>query len=133
VAGRAHRAIGREFSVGREALKRHLDNDLPRKLARAAEAEAAADADELLASLQALQRTAEAIVAKALGRNVAGDDPAPGLDFADVEAPERAHVALRAIREARAGLDLLARLEEELPGDQGQVLVVYENDWNPDG
>ena len=136
VANRSRRAIARSYSVGREALKRHVENNhLPAKLAKAQAAEEAAQADELLANLLRLQADAEALIALALGRPV--DDSTITLTFADGEegpsAGERAHIALRAIREARAGLDLRARLEEELPAPEGEVLVIYENDWRPDG
>ena len=133
VANRATRAIARQWSVGREALTRHLANHLPKKLAKAAEAEQAAEADALLAQLQELQAMAVGVARIALGTSYAGAEGIT-LTFGDDSGPaERAHVAMRAIREARATLDLLARLEEELPTEDGTLVIVYENDWIPDG
>ena len=108
VAAEPFRHIASRHSVTTTALQRHKANHLPGHLAQAQEAEEIAQADDLLAQVQDLQRRALAILTKA-------------------ERSGDLRVALQAIREARSNLELLARLLGELQeGQTVNVLVMPE-------
>ena len=85
------RSIAGRFRVTRQSLARHRDNHMPAALVKAREAEEIADADNLLAQVQRLHERTLAI-----------------LHTAEQRGEKR--VALAAIREARANLELVAKL-----------------------
>jgi len=97
-----YRTIANRNGVSEAALKRHAKAHLPARLAKAGEAKEVASADSLLAQVQALQTRTMAV-----------------LDGAeeDIDRP----MMLRAIREARENLTLLAKLTGELA--QANVLI----------
>ncbi len=94
VSGTSVRDIAGQYGVSKSAVYRHKKH-IPEALTKAQAAEEAAQADDLLGEIRRLQGKASGILAKAEG---AGDLP----------------TALRAIREARECLKLLAQLEGEL-------------------
>jgi hypothetical protein len=83
------------FGVSESAVRRHKTNHLPAKLVMAQAAEEVAQADDLLAQIQDLQRHTLAILEAA-------------------ETTKQHRTALSAIREARSNLELLAKLLGEL-------------------
>ncbi len=85
------RDIARQFQVGKDAASRHRADHLPATLVKAREAGEAAQADNLFGQVRDLQVRTLGILDQAEG----ADDP---------------RVALAAIREARANLELLAKL-----------------------
>ncbi|MGH8542121.1 MAG: hypothetical protein ACREX3_00405 [Gammaproteobacteria bacterium] len=106
LAGEPLRDIARRVAVSKDALARHKADHLPAHLARAAEAEKAADATSLLGQMHALQ-------AKTLAILEAAKDP---------------RTALTAVREARGNLELLAELTGKL-AHQPTVNVLVSNEW----
>jgi hypothetical protein len=92
------------FGVSESAVRRHKANHLPAKLVMAQAAEEVAQADDLLAQMQDLQRRTLAILEAA-------------------ETTKQHRTALSAIREARGNLELLAKLLGELD-ERPQVNVL---------
>src|SRR5438105_2357941 len=91
VNGKGVRETSALFRVSEDAIGRHKEGHIPATLARAAEAEEVARADDLLEQLRVLQRRAARI-----------------LDTAEQAGDLRS--ALGAIRETRACVELLAKL-----------------------
>jgi len=104
----AIRVIARRFEVSKDALARHRRTHLPASLAKAYEAEEVAVADDLLSQVRDLQ-------AHTLGI----------LDSAKASSDHR--VALSAIREARANIELLGRLAGEL--QELPVNILISSQW----
>jgi hypothetical protein len=100
---------GRYRTIGERAIRRHRSNHLPEKLAKAHEAQAVAQADDLLDQVRDLQERALDILDKA-------------------EEAGELRTALSAIREARGNLELLAKLLGEL--DEHPVTnVLVSAEW----
>ena len=95
VNGTAYRHIATHFDTSTGALQRHKNEHIPASLAQAKEAEDVAQADDLLGQVMALQAKALSILAKA----EQGDD---------------LRTALMAVREARATMELVAKITGEL-------------------
>ena len=109
VRGVAYRRIAKQHALSESAVFRHQKEHLPRLLVEAKEAEEAADADSLLSEVRALHRRTLTLLDTA---EDAGD----------------LGVALRAIREARGNVELLARLAGEL--QEGHVVnVTLSPEW----
>lgn len=105
VRGTAYRTIAKQYGLSDSAAFRHQREHLPKLLAEAAEAEEVAHADTLLAEVRSLHARTLSLLDAA---EQAGD----------------LSVALRAIREARGNVELLARLAGELQeGTTVNVLV----------
>ena len=100
-----YRTIAHTYGVSRYALMRHAKEHLPATLAKGHEAEVRADADKLLRNLEGLH-----------GRTL--------RLLKGAEDEGEVHTALRAIREARGNLELLARLVGELAHER-PVLNIY--------
>jgi hypothetical protein len=95
IAGTPKRRIASHYGVSERAVRHHLREHLPALLALARDAERASRADSLLDRIEALQSRLLAIL----------------------EATEETHdhrVALSAIREARANLELIGEVTKEL-------------------
>ena len=104
-----YRHIATRYDVSTGALQRHAREHLPELLAKAHEAEQAARADELLMDVRRLQE-------KTL------------LTLQHAEASGEWSVLLRAVREARENIELLARLRGEL--DMRPVInLVLSPEW----
>jgi hypothetical protein len=95
VGGASNRSVASLYDVSEAAVRRHKANHLPAKLVMAQAAEEVAQADDLLAQMQDLQRRTLAILEAA-------------------ESTNQHRTALSAIREARGNLELLAKLLGEL-------------------
>ena len=95
VSGRSNRGVAREYGLGREAVRNHRARHVPQTLTRAREAREEAHADDLLAQVRHLHDRALHILDEA-------------------EAADDHRSALGAIREARAAVELLAKLVGEL-------------------
>jgi hypothetical protein len=93
---RANRAIALRYGLIHTSLRRHRDNHLPAKLAKAEAASELARSDQLLAELRDLHERTR-------------------LMLEDAEAAGDLSTALRAVREARGCLELLAKLLGEFP------------------
>jgi len=98
-----YRDIARRFGLSKDAAVRHHDEHLPELLVKAKEAEEAAQADDLLSEVQALRSKALSLLGQA---EEAGD----------------LRTALLGVREARACLELLAEISQQL--DRRPVLNV---------
>ena len=90
-----YRDIAGRFGVSRSALLRHHDDHLPAAMAKAKEAQEAARADDLLKEVRALRTKAYSLLMQA---EKSGD----------------LRTALMGVREARACLELLAELSQQL-------------------
>jgi hypothetical protein len=101
------RDIARRFEVSKDALTRHKGRHLPALLVKAHEAEEAAVADDLLSQVEDLQARTLRI-----------------LDAAEASGEYR--VALSAMREARANIELLGRLAGERREQPVNILVSPE-------
>jgi DNA-binding transcriptional ArsR family regulator len=100
-------SLSTEFDVSYPSLRRHRDAHLPATLAHSAEAREVAHADTLVDQLKAIQERAHGLLDKA-------------------EEAGNLSVAVRAVRELRGNLDLLARLSGELD-DRPQVNVLVNH------
>jgi len=109
VAGEANTSLSSLFAVSEQALRRHKGSHLPAQLIMVEKAEEVAQADDLLAQTQDLQRRTLAILEAA-------------------EEAKQHRTALSAIREARSNLELLAKLLGELD-DRPQVNVMVSPEW----
>lgn len=109
VRGTAYRSIAKQYRLSESATFRHKAEHLPGKLMQAKDAEEVADADTLLDEVRSLHERTLSLLSGA------------------EEAGELA-TALRAIREARANLELLAKLAGEL-NDNPALNVVVSPQW----
>ena len=91
---RSNRAITRQYGLSKDAVRRHRAH-IPQLLVKAYEAEQAAQADDLLDQLRAIQNKTLSLLLRAEG---AGD----------------LRTALAGISQARQNVELLARLAGEL-------------------
>ena len=107
--GETYRKISERFSVSAAALSRHKNQHIPKAMTKAQEAQEVAQADNLLEQVQSLQSRALSILAKA-------------------EASGDLRTALTGIREARACLELLAKLQGELQ-QEGTVNITLAPEW----
>ena len=91
----SYRDIAGRYGVSKSALSRHTQEHLPKLLVKAKDAVEVAEADSLLARIEALQsKTLAALEA--------------------VEEERNYPVLLGAVREARANLELIGRVTKEL-------------------
>jgi len=109
VDGVPYRAIACRYGVGREAVRRHAKNHVPRTLVKAHEAEEVSRADDLLARAREYEAHAVALLEKAAEEDDYG-------------------TALRGIREARSCLELLARMRGELEREM-TVNILQLPEW----
>lgn len=110
INGDSFRYVSQRFSVSTAALHRHRHGGhIAEALAKAQNAREVAAADNLLDQVRQLQKLALGILAKAAN---AGD----------------LKTALIGIREARGCLDLLAKLQGDLP-QEGTVNIVLSPSW----
>jgi len=110
INGESFRYVSQRFSVSTTALHRHRHGGhIAEALAKAQNAREVAAADNLLDQVRQLQKLALGILAKAAN---AGD----------------LKTALIGIREARGCLDLLAKLQGDLP-QEGTVNIVLSPSW----
>ena len=110
-AGQPLRGLSAIYRVSEDALGRHKANHLPLTLAKATEAAEAARADDLLAQVMDLQERTLQALEKA-------------------EKTGRLPVVLKAVREARENLKLLAQLTGELQEQQTTVnVLVASPEW----
>lgn len=109
VRGMACRELAALYRVSPDAMERHKAAHLPATLLKAQDAQEAAQADDLLAQVRALQTRALAI-----------------LDSAEAAGDLR--TALGAIREARGTLELLAKLTGDLD-ERPVVNVLVTPQW----
>jgi len=109
VDGVSYRDIAGRFNVSRTTLSRHKKEHLPRNLARGKKAKEAAEADGLLDHAKGLLDKANEILAK-------------------TEKKKDWPTALKAIREARGVLELLAKLEGQIR-EGIQVNVLLQPSW----
>ncbi len=103
------RDIARRYATSKDALARHRDSHIPPRLAKAQEAHEIAQADTLLDQVRSLQTRALSILDQAEG---AGD----------------LRTAVSAVREARATVELLAKLSGELD-DRPVITLVSAPEW----
>ncbi len=108
LAGVSLRNIAERFSVSPTSLHRHKKH-IPEQLTIAQDAKEASQADRLLAEVKDLQNRATGILNKA---EMAGDLP----------------TALKAIKEAKGCLELLAKLQGELQ-QEGTVNIHVNTEW----
>lgn len=109
IAGEALRRIAPRISVDEASLRRHRDRHMAQLVQDHQEHEAAR-ASSLLDQLRSLQSSTLGILDGALGSSDHG-------------------LALRAIREARSNVELLARLTGELEAPGVQVQLVMSPEW----
>ena len=103
------RYVSKQYGVTVSAIHRHNDTHLPSSLAKAQEARAVTQADDLLSQVKSLQSRALSILDQAEN---AGD----------------LRTAILAIREARGNLELLAKLLGELQENQ-TVNILLAPEW----
>jgi len=109
VSGEALRGIARRFAVSEDALFRHRSDHIPVSLAKAKDAEAVADADDLLGQIRELKRVAMHVLARA-------------------SAADDLRTALLGIREARNCVETLLEVEGEL--DRRPVMnILVAPEW----
>lgn len=110
VGGEPLRGISRTYSVSEDSLTRHNASHLPAALIQSRDAAEVTRADSLLANLQQLQQRTLAILSKA-------------------EKSGELRTALTAIAQARANLELVARLLGQLQEQTPTVNVLVAHDW----
>lgn len=89
------KSITVRFGPSKQALIRHRDTHIPKTLAKAKDAEKVVEAADLLQSIRSLHETTLKILRSA-------------------ESEKRWETALKAIQQARANLELLAKLDGQL-------------------
>lgn len=104
----SNRAITRQYGLSKDAVRRHAEH-IPELLLKASEAMEIAEADALLDQIRQLQQRALSILDKA-------------------EEAEDLRTALAAISQARANLELLARLGGQL-AQEGKVNLHLHSEW----
>jgi hypothetical protein len=109
VEGIAFPVLVAKYRVSKDALSRHKAKHLPAMLVKAQEAQAVARADDLLDEVRSLQARALTI-----------------LDRAERVGDLR--TALRAIREARGNLELLAKLVGQID-ERPQAQIHLSHEW----
>lgn len=120
-------SLSRALTIHRASLRRHRDEHVS-ELIRQAAAEADAEhGRELLAQMSELHDTTMTVM-----RRARDGDTVRRARFGkpvEVFVPPNDDLALRAVREARANIELMAKVEGDLdPGDV-EVVIRYENDW----
>ena len=105
INGNTFRHIASQYNFSYRAVKRHKDNHLNKKLAKAKEVQEVVHANSLLGQVRDLQMRALNI-----------------LDVAERSGDLR--TALGAIREARGNLELLVKLAGELQVQQKQEVII---------
>lgn len=106
VGGASNRSLASLYDLSEAAMRRHKANHLPAKLVMAHEAQEVAEADDLLADVRSLQARTLSILEAA-------------------EASRQLSTALRAIKEARSNVELLAKLLGEL--QENQIALAQQN------
>lgn len=109
VAGASLRDIAGRYRVSKSALERHKANHLPERLLKAEGAREAAQAEDLLDQVKGLRNKTYGILLQA-------------------EKAGNLRIALSAIKEARACLELLAKLIGELD-ERPQINVLLTPEW----
>lgn len=109
IEGKSFRNITEHFSLSLGALHRHKSDHIDENLAKAKEAQEAAQADNLLGQVRELQKKALSILSKA-------------------EAAKDYRTATGAIREARGCLELLAKLLGDLK-EGHTVNILIGSEW----
>ena len=112
-SGTPYRRIAAQYELKAAAVGRHAKAHLPLTLARAVDAQEAAAGGALLERVLDLERRATAL-----------------LDAAEAD-PARADVALRAIREVRGCIELLARVAGTLAPARGEVELAEHPEFPP--
>ncbi len=108
VAGRSQGSLCREFGFSTSAMCRHWKRHLPQALVAARDAEIVADADGLVADIEALREKARSVAERA-------------------ERAGELRTVLLAVREQTRIVELLARLAGELKtGNTTNVLIAPE-------
>ncbi len=111
VAGVPFRKIAQDFGVSRSSVDRHQKNGhIPEELAKATKAKEVAQADTLLAQVTKLKERANKI-----------------LDTAEKEGTREACMALR---EVRSIIELLAKVQGDLPDGPTVNITIIENQYN---
>ncbi len=95
LSGLSVRAIAEEFDIGRMAVQRHRQNHLPHELVKSKKLKEMEEADELINRIQGLYKKAIELI------NVAEKD-------------KKYAPAVSAIKEARASLELMAKITGDL-------------------
>lgn len=153
VAGESLSHIARSYGLSRKSVTNHRDAHLTPGLA---EAHVAAELErhvDLLAELDQLHRAGVSLLQSALtgnlrvpcyqdkhGELVPVGDVTPVVDadtgewLTDPDGPlghrwAQPRIALRAVREVRGTLELLARIEGELEPEETTVTVVFDDEW----
>lgn len=111
VGGTPAEVVARKYRLPVRSVQRHRAAHLPATLARAQAAAEVARADGLLDQVVELQRRTVAI-----------------LDAAENADPPDLGLALRAIREARGNLELIAKLAGDLD-ERAQVAIILSPEW----
>ncbi|MDI9457128.1 MAG: hypothetical protein WAQ32_08955 [Dethiobacteria bacterium] len=125
--GTSYRNISEKFSVSAAALSRHKNQHIARALAKARGAKATVQGDSLLAHTQELQARETAQADGLLAQVIELRDKALSI-LTKAEQAGELRTALTGIREARACLELLAKLQGELQ-QEGTVNVVLAPQW----
>lgn len=113
VCGESYRTISDHFGLSKTALIRHKESHIPDALVKAQDAGEAAQADDLLAQVKALQSEAQSILGEA---RAAGD----------------LKTALMGIGKAKECLELLSKIEGRLQDQQSvQVAVCMDIHHSP--
>jgi hypothetical protein len=95
VSRQSYRVIARQFSIGKDSLRRHAQQHLPATLAKGHEASEVARADDLIEKIKGLQERTTRLLDKA-------------------ERSGKWHSAFVGVGQYRQNLELLARLLGEL-------------------
>jgi hypothetical protein len=109
IDGQSLRNIAKQYQVSYSAVNRHKKEHLPAALVKAQEAQAVTQADSLLDQVEALRAKAVNLLEQAEN---AGD----------------LKTALQGIGQARACLELLAKVRGELQ-QEGQVNITFNAEW----
>ncbi len=107
IAGDPYRDIAQKYGVSKDALYRHARSHLPKTLSKAYQARESAQGDDLLKRAKEYEDKAVQLLKKA-------------------EQAEDFSTALRGVREARASLELLAKMRGELE-QAGNITVNIDN------
>jgi hypothetical protein len=120
-------AIARIFDLKRDNVRRHLENGhIPEKIAKAAEAQEALDADDLLNEIHRIETTTETIITSAMSTTKKKVKTKEGI--VEIDVPPDHEIALKGLARREKQIELKGKVlgafkGEKPPSESGKLTV----------